>query len=59
MTVKFEFYLSGQDFDKLCVIKEKEGGLDSMSLNDYAKRIIEREIYRLHPHPYVNPEDEA
>lgn len=49
MSVKFEFYLSEEDTDRLFSIKE-DYGEDNLSGNDFAKIMLEKEIHRLHPH---------
>ena len=46
--VKFEFNLSDADFDRLCEIK-KQQGKDDMTLNDFARYLLENELYRLMP----------
>lgn len=45
--VKFEFYLSEDDTDKLFEIKEAEGK-DNLSANEFARELLERDLYRLH-----------
>lgn len=46
--VKFELYLSENDFDRLAAIKEREGKFD-LSMNEFALELLEKEIHRLHP----------
>ena len=46
--VKFEFYLSEEDFDRLSVIKKQKGKYD-LTFNEFAKELLKKEIYRLHP----------
>lgn len=48
MAVKFEFYLSDDDYDRLIAIGQKEGK-DNMYVNDYAKYILENYLYKQHP----------
>lgn len=48
MSVKFEFYLSDADFDRITVAKYKAGEHD-LTYNDYAKELIISELYRLCP----------
>ena len=45
---KFEFYLNENDFDRLMKIKEREGK-HSLTGNEFAKDLLERELHRLHP----------
>ena len=46
--VKFEFYLSDEDFDRMDIVK-KESNLSELSYNDFAKELLRRELNRLHP----------
>lgn len=46
--VKFEFYISDDDFDRLFAVKEAQGRSD-LSGNEFAKELLVRELYRLHP----------
>lgn len=46
--VKFEFYLSEEDFDRLSVIK-KQKGKNELTFNEFAKELLKKEIHRLHP----------
>lgn len=48
MSVKFEFYLSEEDFDRLYAIKEKEGK-EELTGNEFAKELIIRELHQRHP----------
>lgn len=48
MAVKFEFYLSDDDTERLFAIKENNGK-DELTGNEYAKELLEKELYRLHP----------
>lgn len=48
MSVKFEFYMSEEDFDRLYAIKRREGKAD-MTGNEFAKELLHKELYRLHP----------
>lgn len=48
MAVKFEFYLSDNDFDRLFALKQKNNKRD-LSGNEYAQELLEKELHRLHP----------
>ena len=48
MSVKFEFYLSDADFDRITVAKYKAGEHE-LTYNDYAKELIISALYRLCP----------
>lgn len=48
MAVKFEFYLSDNDFDRMAAIKERMGKSE-LSFNEFAKELLESELYRLQP----------
>lgn len=54
--VKLEFYLSDADMDRLWAIKESRHK-DNLSGNEFAKELLEAELYRLHPEK-VASEDE-
>lgn len=45
---EFSFYLSAQDTDRLFAIKQLQGRSD-MTGNDFARELLERELYRLFP----------
>lgn len=47
--VKFEFYLSDGDFDRMIVLKKKMEK-DELTYNEFAKEILSNELYRLQPH---------
>lgn len=47
--VNFEFYLGDEYFDRLCVLKKKMGKED-LTFNEFAKELLQKEIYRLQPH---------
>lgn len=47
--VNFEFYLGDEYFDRLCVLKKKMGK-DDLTFNEFAKELLQKEIYRLQPH---------
>ena len=47
--VKFEFYLSDTDFDRMAMAKKKSGK-DNLNFNEYARELLENELYRLCPH---------
>lgn len=46
--VEFKFYLSEDSTDRLFAIKEQQGK-DNLTANQFAKELLENEIYRLHP----------
>lgn len=46
--VKFEFYLSEEDFDRLYEIKNVQGK-DHLTGNEFARELLTRELHRLHP----------
>lgn len=46
--VKFEFYLSGEDTDRIFALK-KAAGKDDLSGNEYARELLEATLYRMHP----------
>lgn len=48
MSVKFEFYLSDDDTERLFAIKE-DNGKDNLTGNEFAKELLEAKLYRLHP----------
>ena len=48
MSVKFEFYLSDNDYERLCSIKGSKGKSD-MTGNEFAKELLEINLHRLHP----------
>lgn len=48
MAAKFEFYLSDDDTERLFAIKENKGK-DELTGNEFAKEILSKELYRLHP----------
>lgn len=48
MSVKLEFYISDNDMDRLWVIKDKQGKYN-LTGNEFAKELLENELYRLHP----------
>ena len=48
MSVKFEFYLSDDDTERLFAIKEDKGK-DYLIGNEFAKELLSSELYRLHP----------
>ena len=57
MAVRFEFYISDEDMDRLWAIKAKEGK-DELTGNEYARLLLERTINRLHPEQVKIEEDE-
>ena len=48
MSVRFEFYLSEEDTDRLFSVKNSTGNND-LSGNEYAKDLIHASLYKLHP----------
>ncbi len=48
MSVKFEFYVSDEDYDRLYAIK-REQGKELMSGNEFAEELLHKELVRLHP----------
>lgn len=46
--VKFEFYLSDADYDRMAVLKKKMKK-DDLSFNEFAREILENELYRQQP----------
>lgn len=53
---KFEIYLSFEDTERLFEIKRQQGKHD-LNGNDFAKELLQQELYRLHPST-VKQEDE-
>ncbi len=45
---QFTFYLSAEDTDRIFALK-KLTGHDDLTGNEYARRILERELHRLFP----------
>jgi hypothetical protein len=58
MAVKFEFYMSDDDFDRMIVVK-KQNGKDDLSFNEYAKELLHNELYKQHPTKPTDEELEA
>lgn len=56
MSVKFEFYLTVDDYDRLMNIK-KDMGYNDLTGNEFARKLLEIELYRLHPQKVLNDED--
>ena len=54
--VKFEFYLSHDDFRRLYAIKREQGKADWMG-DDFARDMLEKMIYRLHPEKVIDKDD--
>ncbi len=48
MAVKFEFYLSDDDAERLFAAKE-DMGKDELTGNEYARELLESALYKLHP----------
>ena len=53
---EFSFYLSREDTDRVFALK-KEAGEDSMTANEYAQYLLERELHRLYPQTVQYDED--
>ena len=52
------FYLSGEDMDRLFLIKDIQGK-HSLTANDFARELLEHELYRLFPAtPHYNEDGE-
>ena len=54
--VRFEFYLSDSDYDRLYAIKDREGKYE-MTGNEFAKELLEGVLYRLHPRKVQHEEE--
>jgi hypothetical protein len=48
MAVKFEFYMSDDDTERLFAVKEDKGK-DELTGNDFAKELLEGLLYQMHP----------
>jgi hypothetical protein len=48
MSVKFDFYLSEADADRLFAIKEDEGK-NELTANDYARELLSSVLFQKHP----------
>lgn len=48
MSAWFEFSLSDEDTDRLFAVKNIQGR-NELSSNDFARELLEKELYRLHP----------
>lgn len=46
--VKFEFYLGEEYFDRMAVAKKK-AGKEELTYNEFAKELLQKELYRLQP----------
>lgn len=46
--VKFEFYISDDDFNRLMEIKDQQGKSD-LTGNEFAKEILVDQLHQLHP----------
>ena len=46
--VKFEFYLSDDDFDRMILVKKKMGK-DDLTCNEFAHELLHKELYKLQP----------
>ena len=46
--VKFEFNLSEEYFDRMTVAKKKMGK-DELTYNEFAKELLQKELYKLQP----------
>lgn len=45
---QFEFWLSAEDTDRLFSIKATQGK-NNLTGNEFARELLEKELYRLHP----------
>ena len=45
---EFNFYLSYEDTERVFALKA-EAGEDDLTGNEYARKLLERELHRLHP----------
>lgn len=45
---EFNFYLSSDDTERLFALKD-EAGKSDLTGNEYARKLLERELHRLHP----------
>lgn len=48
MAVKFEFYLSDKDADRLLAVKEDKGK-NTLTGNEFARELLEGVLHQLHP----------
>ena len=48
MATKFEFYLSDDDVERLFALKEDSGKVE-LTGNEFARSLLDDELYRLHP----------
>lgn len=46
--VKFDFYLSDEDTDRIFALK-KAAGKDDLTGNEYARELLEGLLYKMHP----------
>ena len=53
--VKFEFYLSDEDFDRMIVMK-RNAQKEDLTFNEYAKELLHKEIHKQHPAKPTNEE---
>lgn len=51
MAVKFEFYMSDKDFDRLCYAKNFIDEKKNLTCNEYAKELLENVLYSKCPNP--------
>lgn len=58
MAVKFEFYLSDNDFNGLYAIK-KQQGKELLSGNEYAKELLEGMLHKMHPSVPLEVDDDC
>lgn len=56
MAVKFEFYLSDEDVERLFAAKE-DAGKDDLTGNQYARELLEQRLHVLHPRKVLYDED--
>lgn len=51
-----EIWLEDDDMDRLFEIKKKQNKND-LSVIEFARELLEAEIYRLHPSKVINPDE--
>ena len=54
--VKFEFFLSDKDFERMDIIKKRMKKAD-LTMNEFAKELLENELYRLQPRVQVESDE--
>ena len=48
MSVRFEFFLSDEDTERLFAVKEDKGKIE-LTGNEYARELLEGILHKLHP----------